>query len=163
MKNVKFASISDQLINTAIILDMMFNTEMIVKDMKGGKEEKFSIICDKNQDLKTENKELKKENKELKKENHRLSSHLNEDKLRYMDRFIHQNKVIYDNLTEEYYNVENNSTAQSLTNVLNNLNDELNQNKELVDIFKSSIKKYDIFRIIGWCCLVIGYFIIVFY
>ena len=60
MKNVKFASISDQLINTAIILDMMFNTEMIVKDMKGGKEEKFSIICDKNQDLKTENKELKK-------------------------------------------------------------------------------------------------------
>ena len=163
MKNVKFASISDQLINTAIIMDMMFNTEMIVKDMKGGKEEKFSIICDKNQDLKTENKELKKENKELKKENHRLSSHLNEDKLRYMDRFIHQNKVIYDNLTEEYYNVENNSTAQSLTNVLNNLNDELNQNKELVDIFKSSIKKYDIFRIIGWCCLVIGYFIIVFY
>ena len=122
MKNVKFASISDQLINTAIILDMMFNTEMIVKDMKGGKEEKFSIICDKNQDLKTENKELKKEN-------HRLSSHLNEDKLRYMDRFIHQNKVIYDNLTEEYYNVENNSTAQSLTNVLNNLNDESNQNK----------------------------------
>ena len=122
MKNVKFASISDQLINTAIIMDMMFNTEMIVKDMKGGKEEKFSIICDKNQDLKTENKELKKEN-------HRLSSHLNEDKLRYMDRFIHQNKVIYDNLTEEYYNVENNSTAQSLTNVLNNLNDESNQNK----------------------------------
>ena len=156
MENVKFASISDQLINTAIILDMMFNTEMIVKDMKGGKEENFSIICDRNQDLKTENKELKKEN-------HRLSSHLNEDKLRYMDRFIHQNKVIYDNLTEEYYNVENNSTAQSLTNVLNNLNDELNQNKELVDIFKSSIKKYDIFRIIGWCCLVIGYFIIVFY
>lgn len=39
MKNVKFASISDQLINTAIILDMMFNTEMIVKDMKGGKED----------------------------------------------------------------------------------------------------------------------------
>lgn len=34
-----FASISDQLINTAIILDMMFNTEMIVKDMKGGKED----------------------------------------------------------------------------------------------------------------------------
>ena len=32
-------------------------------------------------------------------------------KIRYMDRFIHQNKVIYDNLTEEYYNVENNSTA----------------------------------------------------
>ena len=118
--------------------------------------EKFSIICDKNQELKTENKELKKEN-------HRLLSHLNEDKLRYMDRFIHQNKVIFDNLTEEYYNVDNNFTAQSLTNVLNNLNDELNQNKELVDIFKSSMKKYDIFRIIGWCCLVIGYFIIVFY
>ena len=39
MKNVKFASISDQLINTAIIMDMMFNTEMIVKDMKGGKED----------------------------------------------------------------------------------------------------------------------------
>lgn len=118
--------------------------------------EKFSIICDKNQDLKTENKELKKEN-------HRLLSHLNKDKLRYMDRFTHQNKVIYDNLTEEYYNVENNSTAQSLTNVLNNLNDELNQNKELVDIFKSSIKKYDILRIIGVCCLIIGYFIVVCY
>lgn len=125
--------------------------------------EKFSIICDKNQDLKTENKELKTENKELKKENHRLSSYLNEDKLRYMDRFIHQDKVIYDNLTEEYWNVDNNLTAQSLTNVLNDLNDKLNQNKELVDIFKSSIKKYDILRIIGWCCLVIGYFIIVFY
>ena len=39
MKNVKFASISDQLINTAIIMDMMFNTVMIVKDMKGGKED----------------------------------------------------------------------------------------------------------------------------
>ena len=39
MKNVKFASISDQLINTAIIMDMMFNTEVIVKDMKGGKED----------------------------------------------------------------------------------------------------------------------------
>ena len=39
MKNVKFASISDQLINTAIIMDMMFNTEMIVKDMDGGKED----------------------------------------------------------------------------------------------------------------------------
>ena len=39
LKDVKFASISDQLINTAIILDMMFNTEMIVKDMKGGKED----------------------------------------------------------------------------------------------------------------------------
>ena len=39
MKNVKFASISDQLINTAIILDMMFNIEVIVKDMKGGKED----------------------------------------------------------------------------------------------------------------------------
>ena len=39
MKNVKFASISDQLINTAIIMDMMFNTEIIVKDMKGGKED----------------------------------------------------------------------------------------------------------------------------
>ena len=39
MKNVKFASISDQLINTVIIMDMMFNTEMIVKDMKGGKED----------------------------------------------------------------------------------------------------------------------------
>ena len=25
--------------NTAIIMDMMFNTEMIVKDMKGGKED----------------------------------------------------------------------------------------------------------------------------
>lgn len=34
-----FASIFDQLINTAIILDMIFNTEMIVKDMKGGKED----------------------------------------------------------------------------------------------------------------------------
>lgn len=118
--------------------------------------EKFSIICDKNQDLKTENKELKKEN-------HRLLSHLNKDKLRYMNRFTHQNKLIFDNLTEEYYNVENNSTAQSLTNVLNNLNDELNQNKELVDIFKSSIKKYDILRIIGVCCLIIGYFIVVCY
>ena len=99
--------------------------------------EKFSIICDKIQDLKTENKELKKEN-------HRLSSYLNEDKLRYMDRFIHQNKVIYDNLTEEYWNVDNNFTAQSLTNVLNSLNAELNQNKELVDIFKSLMKKYNI-------------------
>ena len=39
MKNVKFASISDQLINTVIIMDMMFNTEMIVKDMKGGKKD----------------------------------------------------------------------------------------------------------------------------
>ena len=39
MKNVKFASIFDQLINTVIIMDMMFNTEMIVKDMKGGKED----------------------------------------------------------------------------------------------------------------------------
>ena len=39
LKNVKFASIFDQLINTAIILDMMFNTEMIVKDMKGSKED----------------------------------------------------------------------------------------------------------------------------
>ena len=105
----------------------------------------------------------KTENKELKKENHRLLSHLNKDKLRYMDRFTHQNKVIYDNLTEEYWNVDNNFTAQSLTNVLNNLNDELNQNKELVDIFKSSIKKYDILRIIGVCCLIIGYFIVVFY
>ena len=84
-------------------------------------------------------------------------------KIRYMDRFIHQDKVIYDSLTEEYYNVENNSAAQSLTNVLNNLNDELNQNKELVDIFKSSIKKYDILRIIGVCCLIIGYFIVVCY
>lgn len=106
--------------------------------------EKFSIICDKNQDLKTENKELKIENKELKKENHKLSSHLNEDKLRYMDRFIYQNEVIYDNLTEEYYNVDNNFTAQSLTNVLNNLNDELNKYKEFGDIFKSLMKKYDI-------------------
>ena len=34
-----FASISDQLINTAIIMDMMFNTEMIVKVLKGGKED----------------------------------------------------------------------------------------------------------------------------
>lgn len=99
--------------------------------------EKFSIICDKNQDLKTENKELKKEN-------HRLLSHLNKDKLRYMDRFTHQNKLIFDNLTEEYYNVENNSTAQSLTNVLNNLNDELNKYKEFGDMFKSLMKKYDI-------------------
>ena len=99
--------------------------------------EKFSIICDKNQDLKTENKELKKEN-------HRLSSYLHEDKLRYMNRFTHQNKVIYDNLTEEYYNVENNSTAQSLTNVLNNLNIELNKYKEFVDMFKSLMEKYDI-------------------
>lgn len=65
-------------------------------------------------------------------------------KIRYMDRFIHQNKVIYDNLTEEYYNVENNSTAQSLTNVLNSLNAELNKYKELVDIFESLMKKYDI-------------------
>ena len=39
MKNVKFASISDQLINTAIIMLMMFNTEMIVKVLKGGKED----------------------------------------------------------------------------------------------------------------------------
>ena len=38
MKDVKFASISDQPINTAIIMVMMFNTEMIVKYMKGGKE-----------------------------------------------------------------------------------------------------------------------------
>ena len=98
---------------------------------------KFSIICDKNQDLKTENKELKKEN-------HRLLSHLNEDKLRYMDRFIYQNEVIYDNLTEECWNVGNNFTAQSLTNVLNNLNTELNKYKEFVDIFKSLMKKYDI-------------------
>ena len=88
---------------------------------------------------------------------------MNKDKLRYMNRFTHQNKLIFDNLTEEYYNVENNSTAQSLTNVLNNLNDELNQNKELVDIFKSPIKKYDILRIIGVCCLIIGYFIVVCY
>ena len=47
MKNVKFASISDQLINTAIIMNMMFNTERIVKDMKGGKEDmtekRFSV------------------------------------------------------------------------------------------------------------------------
>lgn len=99
--------------------------------------EKFSIICDKNQDLKTENKELKKEN-------HRLLSHLNKDKLRYMDRFIHQNKVIYDNLTEEYWNVDNNFTAQSLINVLNSLNDELNKYKEFGDMFKSLMKKYDI-------------------
>lgn len=84
-------------------------------------------------------------------------------KIRYMDRFIYQNEVIFDNLTEEYYDVEDNSIAQSLTNILNDLNDELNQNKELVDIFKSSMKKYDIFRIIGWCCLVIGYVIVVFY
>ena len=99
--------------------------------------EKFSIICDKNQDLKTENKELKKEN-------HRLLSHLNKDKLRYMDRFTHQNKVIFDNLTEEYWNVDNNFTAQSLTNVLNSLNAELNKYKELVDIFESLMKKYGI-------------------
>ena len=39
MKNVKFASISDQLINTVIIMDTMFNAEVIVKDMKGGKED----------------------------------------------------------------------------------------------------------------------------
>lgn len=106
----------------------MFNTEVIVKDMKGGREDMTE-----------------------------------KPKLRYMNRFTHQNKVIYDNLTEEYWNVDNNFTAQSLTNVLNNLNDELNQNKELVDIFKSSIKKYDILRIIGWCCLIIGYFIVFFY
>ena len=106
--------------------------------------EKFSIICDKNQDLKIENKELKIENKELKKENHRLLSHLNEDKLRYMDRFIYQNEVIYDNLTDEYYDVEDNSIAQSLTNVLNNLNNELNKYKEFEDMFKSLMKKYDI-------------------
>lgn len=106
--------------------------------------EMFSIICDKNQDLKTENKELKIENKELKKENHRLSSHLNEDKLRYMNRFTHQNKVIYDNLTEEYWNVDNNFTAQSLINILNSLNDELNKYKEFGDMFKSLMKKYDI-------------------
>ena len=47
MKNVKFASISDQLINTAIIMNIMFNTERIVKDMKGGKEDmtekRFSV------------------------------------------------------------------------------------------------------------------------
>ena len=63
MKNVKFASISDQLINTAIIMDMMFNTEMIVKDMKGGKEDmtekqldfsKWSLKKDKYDDLTVE-------------------------------------------------------------------------------------------------------------
>ena len=44
LKNVKFASISDQLINTAIIMDTMFNTEVIVKDMKGGKEDMTETI-----------------------------------------------------------------------------------------------------------------------
>ena len=97
MKNVKFASISDQLINTAIILDMMFNTEMIVKDMKGGKEnmteKRFSVkksgsglyyrdgdyeidntiqfiietVEMKLNQLSDENEELKKENEFLKK------------------------------------------------------------------------------------------------
>lgn len=109
MKNVKFASISDQLINTAIILDMMFNTEMIVKVLKRGKEDMTE-----------------------------------KPKIRYMNRFIHQDKVIYDNLTEEYWNVDNNFTAQSLTNVLNDLNDELNKYKEFGDMFKSLMKKYDI-------------------
>lgn len=65
-------------------------------------------------------------------------------KIRYMNRFIHQDKVIYDNLTEEYWNVDNNFTAQSLTNVLNDLNDELNKYKEFGDMFKSLMKKYDI-------------------
>lgn len=61
-----------------------------------------------------------------------------------MDRFTHQNKVIYDNLTEGYWNVDNNFTAQSLTNVLNNLNIELNKYKEFVGMFKSLMEKYDI-------------------
>lgn len=65
-------------------------------------------------------------------------------KIRYMNRFTYQNKVIYDNLTKEYWNVDNNFTAQSLTNVLNNLNDELNKYKEFEDMFKSLMKKYDI-------------------
>ena len=65
-------------------------------------------------------------------------------KIRYMNRFTHQNKVIYDNLTEEYWNVDNNFTAQSLINVLNSLNDELNKYKEFVDMFKSLMVKYDI-------------------
>ena len=65
-------------------------------------------------------------------------------KIRYMDRFTHQNKVIYDNLTEEYWNVDNNFTAQSLTNVLNSLNVELNKYKEFVDMFKSLMGRYDI-------------------
>lgn len=65
-------------------------------------------------------------------------------KIRYMNRFIHQNKAIYDNLTKEYWNVDNNFTAQSLTNVLNNLNIELNKYKEFGDMFKSLMKKYDI-------------------
>ena len=97
MKNVKFASISDQLINTAIIMDMMFNTEVIVKDMKGGKEDmtekRFSVkksgsglfyrdgdyeidntiqfiietVKMKLNQLSDENEELKKENEFLKK------------------------------------------------------------------------------------------------
>lgn len=45
MKNVKFASISDQLINTAIIMDMMFNTEVIVKVLKGGKGDMTEKRC----------------------------------------------------------------------------------------------------------------------
>ena len=97
MKNVKFASIYDQLINTAIIMNMMFNTERIVKDMKGGKEDmtekRFSVkksgsglyyrdgdyeidntiqfiietVEMKLNQLSDENEELKKENEFLKK------------------------------------------------------------------------------------------------